>query len=34
MIITSVSDEAEKEKYPEGWLAGKPYLRFVKQPDD
>ena len=33
IIVPSVSDEAAKEKYPEGWVAPKPYLRYVPQPD-
>jgi alkyl hydroperoxide reductase subunit AhpC len=32
IIAMSVSDEAAKEKFPEGWDAPKPYLRIVKQP--
>src|SRR5262245_1995526 len=32
IIAGSVSDEAAKEKFPEGWRAEKPYLRWVKQP--
>jgi thioredoxin-dependent peroxiredoxin len=32
IIATSVSDDAAKEKFPEGWKAEKPYLRWVKQP--
>jgi thioredoxin-dependent peroxiredoxin len=34
IIVTSVSDEAAKEMFPEGWRAPRPYLRFVKQPVD
>ncbi len=33
IIVPAVSDEAAKEKYPGGWTAPKPYLRFVPQPD-
>ena len=32
VILASVSDEEAKEKYPEGWEAPLPYLRFVPQP--
>jgi thioredoxin-dependent peroxiredoxin len=32
IILTAVSDEEAKGKYPEGWRAPKPYLRYVKQP--
>ena len=32
IIGGSVSDEAAKEKFPEGWRAEKPYLRWVPQP--
>ena len=32
IIVPSVSDEAAKAKYPGGWKAPKPYLRFVPQP--
>ena len=28
----SVSDDAAKEKFPEGWKSEKPYLRWVPQP--
>ncbi len=34
IIPPSVSDEAAKEKYPEGWKTLKPYLRVVAQPKD
>lgn len=33
IIVPAVSDEAAKEKYPEGWRAPKPYLRFVPDPN-
>ena len=33
IIVPAVSDEAAKEKYPDGWEAPKPYLRYVPQPD-
>jgi len=32
IIVPAVSDEAAKEKYPDGWEAPKPYLRIVPQP--
>lgn len=32
IIAASVSDEAAKEKFPAGWNAEKPYLRWVPQP--
>jgi alkyl hydroperoxide reductase subunit AhpC len=32
IIVPSVSDEAAKEKYPEGWKPVLPYLRMVAQP--
>ncbi|NJM30404.1 MAG: peroxiredoxin [Rhizobiales bacterium] len=32
IILASVSDEAAKEKFPEGWKTLKPYLRLVPQP--
>ncbi|NOZ32855.1 MAG: peroxiredoxin [Alphaproteobacteria bacterium] len=32
IIVTSVSDEQAREKYPDGWKQLKPYLRMVKQP--
>ncbi len=34
IIVPAVSDEAAKEKFPEGWKAPKPYLRIVPQPRD
>ena len=30
IILGSVSDEAAKEKFPQGWKTLKPYLRLVK----
>lgn len=33
IIVPTVSDEQAKEKYPNGWKAPKPYLRFVPQPN-
>jgi alkyl hydroperoxide reductase subunit AhpC len=32
VILSSVSDEAAKEKFPDGWKTLKPYLRMVAQP--
>lgn len=32
IIPPSVSDEAARAKYPAGWRATKPYLRYVPQP--
>lgn len=32
IIVPSVSDEAAKQKFPEGWKTVKPYLRVVRQP--
>ena len=32
IIVPSVSDAAAAEKYPDGWEAPVPYLRFVKEP--
>jgi len=32
IIPSSVSDEAAKAKYPQGWTALKPYLRVMAQP--
>ncbi len=32
IIVPAVSDEAAKAKYPGGWKAPKPYIRFVPQP--
>lgn len=33
IIPPAVSDEAAKEKFPDGWDTQKPYLRIVKQPN-
>jgi thioredoxin-dependent peroxiredoxin len=33
IIVTSVSDEAARAKFPGGWKAPKPYLRIVPQPE-
>jgi alkyl hydroperoxide reductase subunit AhpC len=32
IILPSVTDDAAKAKYPDGWKAPKPYLRIVPQP--
>jgi thioredoxin-dependent peroxiredoxin len=32
VILPAVSDADAKEKYPDGWKAPKPYLRYVPQP--
>ena len=32
IILPAVSDAEAKEKYPEGWKAPKPYIRYVPQP--
>jgi alkyl hydroperoxide reductase subunit AhpC len=32
IIAGSVSDEAAKEKYPDGWKSPKPYIRIVPDP--
>jgi alkyl hydroperoxide reductase subunit AhpC len=32
VILPAVSDAEAKEKYPQGWQAPKPYLRYVPQP--
>jgi alkyl hydroperoxide reductase subunit AhpC len=32
IIVTSVSDEEAKKKFPQGWKALKSYLRIVQQP--
>jgi hypothetical protein len=33
IIPPSVSDEAAKKKYPQGWKTLKPYLRVIAQPN-
>ena len=33
IIVPAVSDEAAREKFPDGWRAPKPYLRIVPQPE-
>jgi alkyl hydroperoxide reductase subunit AhpC len=32
IIVTAVSDEDAKKKFPNGWTAPRPYLRIVPQP--
>ncbi|MEG6507554.1 peroxiredoxin [Methyloligella sp. 2.7D] len=32
IIVPAVSDEEASKKYPEGWRAEKPYLRYVRSP--
>jgi alkyl hydroperoxide reductase subunit AhpC len=32
IIVPAVSDEAARERFPDGWIAPKPYLRYVPQP--
>ena len=32
IVASSLTDEAAKEKFPAGWRAPKPYLRWVPQP--
>ena len=32
IIVPSLNDEAAKVKFPDGWRAEKPYLRYVPQP--
>lgn len=32
IIVPAVSDDAAKEKFPGGWTAPRPYLRYTKQP--
>ncbi len=32
IIVTSVTNEEAKEKYPQGWKTVKPYMRYVPQP--
>ena len=34
IILPAVSEAEAKEKYPNGWKAPKPYLRYVPQPRD
>ena len=32
IIVPAVSDEAARAKFPDGWRAPKPYMRYVPQP--
>ena len=32
IIVPAVSDEDAKKKFPDGWTAPKPYMRYVPQP--
>ena len=32
IILASVPDEEAKQRFPQGWRAPKPYIRYVKQP--
>jgi len=32
IIVTSVSDEEARERFPEGWTSVTPYMRMVRQP--
>jgi alkyl hydroperoxide reductase subunit AhpC len=34
IILPAVSEAEAKEKYPDGWNAPKPYMRYVPQPKD
>lgn len=34
IIPPAISDEAAKQKFPDGWKTVKPYLRVVAQPRD
>lgn len=34
IIVPSVSDDAARERFPDGWKAPKPYMRVVPQPGD
>ncbi len=34
IIVPALSDEAAKEKFPDGWKTVKPYLRVVAEPKD
>ncbi len=33
IIVPAVSDEAAREKFPDGWKSPKPYIRIVPQPE-
>jgi hypothetical protein len=32
IILPAVTEAEAREKYPQGWKAPKPYLRYVPQP--
>jgi hypothetical protein len=34
IIPTAMSDEQARQKFPDGWMTLKPYLRVVAQPKD
>jgi len=34
IILPAVTEAEAKEKFPDGWKAPKPYLRYVAQPND
>jgi alkyl hydroperoxide reductase subunit AhpC len=34
LILPAVSDDEAKKKYPDGWKAPRPYLRFVPHPSE
>jgi thioredoxin-dependent peroxiredoxin len=34
VIVPAVSDEEARKRWPKGWKAPKPYLRFVPQPEE
>ncbi len=34
IIVPAVSDDEARQKFPEGWQAPRPYIRFVHQPRD
>jgi thioredoxin-dependent peroxiredoxin len=33
IIVPSVSDDDARKTYPNGWLAPRPYMRYVRQPE-
>jgi len=33
IIVPSISDDDAREKFPQGWRAETPYLRYVDQPE-
>jgi alkyl hydroperoxide reductase subunit AhpC len=32
IILASIPDEEARKRFPDGWRAPKPYMRFVPQP--